>query len=78
VAVAVPEAAVQTLDERTVVFVPAGDFRFRAVPVGVGERQPDGTVVLTTGLRAGQRVVAEGSFYLKSELEKESFGGDSH
>ncbi|MGH7559097.1 MAG: efflux RND transporter periplasmic adaptor subunit [Gemmatimonadota bacterium] len=74
----VPETAVQVLEGRNVVFVPVGANRFRATPVTLGERFPDGRVAVTAGLRAGQRIVAEGSFSLKSELEKESFGGGHH
>ncbi|MCA1572218.1 MAG: efflux RND transporter periplasmic adaptor subunit [Chloroflexi bacterium] len=74
----VPGTAVQVLEDRDVVFVPVGANRFRATPVMLGERFPDGRVAVTAGLRAGQRIVAEGSFSLKSELEKESFGGDHH
>lgn len=74
----VPETAVQVMEDRDVVFVPLGANRFRATPVTLGERFPDGRAAITAGLRAGQRIVAEGSFSLKSELEKESFGGDSH
>jgi cobalt-zinc-cadmium efflux system membrane fusion protein len=41
--------------------------------VQVGQRTQDGQwVEITQGLTAGQSYVAEGSFLLKSELEKES------
>jgi hypothetical protein len=38
----------------------------------------DGLVSVLEGLAAGERVVSEGSFYLKSELLKGSFGGDEN
>jgi cobalt-zinc-cadmium efflux system membrane fusion protein len=76
-AVSVPDAAVQRWHDRDVVFVPLGEDRFRAKSVQVGDRLSRGRVVVTVGLRPGERVVADGSFYLKSELEKESFGQDT-
>ncbi len=75
---AVSEASIQQIAGRSVVFVPLGAGRFQVQPVGVGDRLADGTIEVTAGLRPGQPVVANGAFYLKSELEKESFGGDSH
>jgi membrane fusion protein, heavy metal efflux system len=73
----VPETAVQKVDERDVVFVPgdqAGEYR--VIPVELGERA-DGRVVVRSGVKAGDPVVAEGAFVLKSELLKDEMG-DGH
>ena len=69
---AVPEAAIQVIEGRPVVFSPvegeANTFAKRAVTVG----PPVGTMVpVLSGLRAGERVVVSGSFILKAELGKE-------
>lgn len=77
-AVAVPAAAVQRIDERTVVFVPDTRGGYRVRDVVTGGQAGDGLVLVLDGLQAGERVVSEGSFYLKSELLKDSFGGDEH
>ncbi|MEZ5964265.1 MAG: efflux RND transporter periplasmic adaptor subunit [Planctomycetota bacterium] len=64
----VAEAAVQTVDRRTVVFVPvAGDegaFEVRAVEVGGAV---DGFVPVRHGLAPGDVVVTSGSFVLKAQ-----------
>ena len=67
-AVLVPRAAVQTLGDRQVVYVPAkdeeGKFIQREVRLGglVGEYY-----TVLSGLRAGEVVVSEGSFFLRAE-----------
>lgn len=58
-AVVVPATAVLHLHDRDWAFVPGtaqGDFQ--QVPVVSGESFPDGTVAITSGLREGERVVA--------------------
>ena len=71
----VPEAAVQELNGKQVVFV-AGDppGRFVARPVTTGARAGNGTVAVTAGLRPGERVAVAGAFQLKAELTKASLG----
>lgn len=63
----VPEAAVQTLQGETVVFVEAGpgEFRRRAVTPGVVF---DGDIEIREGLSAGEMVATGGAFLLKSAL----------
>lgn len=65
---AIPSAAVQTVDRHAVVFVPMADakgaFAMRPVEVGV---PVDGYVAVTSGLRSGEVVVTEGSFLLKAQ-----------
>ncbi|MBV4457758.1 efflux RND transporter periplasmic adaptor subunit [Pseudomonas sp. COR58] len=70
VKVAVPEAAVQTVEDQPTVFVRTGD-GFKAQTVALGSRAA-GLVEITEGLEAGAQVAAAGSFILKSELGKAS------
>ncbi|MCX2687335.1 efflux RND transporter periplasmic adaptor subunit [Pseudomonas sp. DCB_AW] len=69
-AVVVPESALQTWEEQTVVFVRT-EQGFEARPVTTGRRDA-GQVELVAGLPAGTQVAAAGSFVLKSELGKGS------
>lgn len=71
---AVPQEAVQELRGDTVVFVPEGGGRFRAIPIRTGPRVAGGLIIVRSGLVSGQRVVGNGSFFLKSELLKATFG----
>ena len=75
VPILVPKTALQTLDEKTVVFVEDEDgFEPRAVTVG----RFNGThVEITSGLNPGQKFVSAGAFTLKAQLAKGSFG-DGH
>ncbi|MGY4311980.1 cobalt-zinc-cadmium efflux system membrane fusion protein [Bradyrhizobium sp. JR3.5] len=68
VPVAVPAAAVQTVDGRKVVFVrtPEG-FEKRDVALG---RRDDGIVEVMSGLSAGETIAASNTFPLKAELSK--------
>jgi cobalt-zinc-cadmium efflux system membrane fusion protein len=67
--VAVPAAAVQDVDGRKVVFVERTASTFAVRPVTLGQ-EADAWVEVLTGVAAGERVVAAGSFLLKSELLK--------
>ncbi|MES1974599.1 MAG: efflux RND transporter periplasmic adaptor subunit [Sphingomonas sp.] len=71
--VMVPQDAVQTIGDRTVVFVrtPRG---FKARTVQIGSRS-GGLAAITTGLRAGTPIATTNAFLLKAELEKNE-GGD--
>ncbi|MFF7063085.1 efflux RND transporter periplasmic adaptor subunit [Pseudomonas sp. NPDC008258] len=69
-AVVVPESALQTWEEQTVVFART-EQGFEARPVKAGRRDA-GQVEITSGLAAGTQVAAAGSFVLKSELGKGS------
>ena len=72
-ALTVPTPAVMRHEGKAFVFVPEGADRFRRVDVETGIENGD-FVQVTTGLTAGQQVVAGGAFVLKSEmlLEKET------
>jgi RND family efflux transporter MFP subunit len=65
----VPRSAVQSVGERTVVYVPIEEGRFAERRVRLGEASGDSIQVLD-GLKPGERVVAEGSFFLRAEATK--------
>ena len=69
----VPRTAVQTLNGRTVVFVPGepGHFRIQEVTLG---RDLGGDVEVLAGLAEGDRVVVTGSFTLKAEAVRGAVG----
>ena len=67
---AVPEAAIQTVEDKPTVFVRTDD-GFKAQPVELGSRAA-GLVEVTQGLESGVQVASAGSFVLKSELGKAS------
>jgi cobalt-zinc-cadmium efflux system membrane fusion protein len=74
-AIRVNAQAIQQVEGKDNVFVAKANqnkgFDFVAVPVQIGQRTQDWQwVEITQGLTAGQSYVAEGSFLLKSELEK--------
>jgi cobalt-zinc-cadmium efflux system membrane fusion protein len=71
--VVVPLAAVTRVAERDVVFVlqPDGDFELHPVTLG---RTAAARVEILSGLRAGERVVVDGVFTLKSAVLKSTFG----
>jgi cobalt-zinc-cadmium efflux system membrane fusion protein len=64
---AVPAEAVVRHEDQPFVFVPSGEATFRRVDVALGVETPE-WVEVTSGLRAGDRVVTKGAFFLKSEL----------
>lgn len=68
--------AIQTIDGRTMVFIPEGGGRFRLRPVTIGKRRAGGWVEILEGLAPGDSVVTHGSFALKAELQKSSFAED--
>lgn len=73
--VTLPDVAVQDVNGKPTVFVDAGTpGRFIARPVVLGRRTGNGSVVITRGLRAGERVVLKGAFQLKAQVTKASFG----
>ncbi|TQF15502.1 efflux RND transporter periplasmic adaptor subunit [Myxococcus llanfairpwllgwyngyllgogerychwyrndrobwllllantysiliogogogochensis] len=76
--IVVPREAVQKVGEEQVVFVPAGENRFRPVEVQTGASSAQDVEILS-GLQPGTSFVTQGAFILKSELSKESMGeGHSH
>lgn len=77
--VVVPRQAVQTVEDRQVVWVP-GDQpgHFMARPVEVGQTLEGNRVEILSGLEPGERIVTEGAFTLKAQLSKGEFGGHGH
>lgn len=73
-ALLVPEAAVQDLEGKKVVFIPAGDRSFRFQEVEVGQKL-NGWVEVVKGLSAGDAYVRDG-FLLKSEYLKKNLEVD--
>ena len=69
VPVAVRLTAIQTLENRTVVFVRESDDKIEARPVELGDSDPK-FVEIRDGLSAGERYVAENSFVVKAEMGK--------
>jgi membrane fusion protein, heavy metal efflux system len=72
VPIAVRPAAIQTLNEKTVIFAVEGK-AFEAREVKLGARD-DSHVQVLSGLNAGDRYVAANSFLLKAELGKGESG----
>jgi cobalt-zinc-cadmium efflux system membrane fusion protein len=67
-AVTVRNAALQEMEGKTVVFVAEGEsFETRAVRVGARDAE---RCEITSGLKAGERYVADNSFIIKAELGK--------
>jgi RND family efflux transporter MFP subunit len=75
-ALVIPEAALQDLQSRPVVFVQTrpGAYEFRLVETG---ERTGGRVEIVQGLAEGDEVVTAGSFLLKSEMLKKTMG-DEH
>lgn len=70
----VPEGAVVRDGGEVLVFVAAGERRFERREIRIG-RRAGGYVEVLAGIGAGDPVVVEGGFLLKSALAKESLGG---
>ncbi len=71
----VPAAAIQDFQNRKVVFVRtgAGTFRMRDVETGIAA---NGFMEIRNGLKDQEIVATHGSFFIKSELLKNSLGGE--
>jgi len=63
----VPDSAVVRIGDKALVFLEQGPGRFVSSPVELGKRQ-DGGFSIAKGLKAGDRVVTQGSVYLKAAL----------
>lgn len=71
----VPEAAIQTVDGKQVVFVQGEDGKFTRREVTAG-LEADGLIPVERGLKEGEKIAANGSFVLKSKLLRDQLGGD--
>lgn len=69
----VSSEAIEKIDESPAIFIAINDSTFekRKIELGV---ELDGKVEIKKGLNIGEKYVSKGTFYLKSELMKESFG----
>jgi membrane fusion protein, heavy metal efflux system len=76
-ALMIPAAAVQQIDNESVVFVEIAENKFEKRKVEPGTNS-DGWAEIKSGLKAGEKVVAQGAFMLKSHLKKEEFGEEEH
>ena len=75
--IVIPKTAVQTIEGKLVVFVQKRD-GFQPHTVSLGEEDSENIMILS-GIEAGEGIVTQGSFTLKAELEKDSFGhGHAH
>ena len=74
---AIPASSLQNIEGKSVAFAQVGEFEFvpRALQLGA---QQAGWVEILSGLKPGEKIVAEGSFYLKSNLQRERIGGEEH
>jgi cobalt-zinc-cadmium efflux system membrane fusion protein len=72
-AVAVPQTALQQLESRTVVFVSKGPTVFEARTVKVGNTVQSQTEIIE-GLSAGEPIVIQGAFHLKSIVAGKELG----
>lgn len=74
---AVPVAAVQRVRNEWCVFLPKDASTFEIRKIGRGRDLGDEVEILS-GLKAGERLVVEGAFLLKSQAEKGEAGHDPH
>lgn len=70
---AIPLSAVQNIEGEKYVFIPQGETSFEKRAIITG-RELGNYVQVLEGLKPGEEVVTEGSFILKSELLKATFG----
>lgn len=77
VEIAIPETALQTIGDQTVVFIRKEE-GFFPQPVKTG-RSDNNNIEIISGLETGAKYVLKGGLTLKSELQKDSFGeGHAH
>jgi RND family efflux transporter MFP subunit len=71
--IVIPDTAIQTDEDKQVIFVALDGNRFEKRPVKLGMEQ-HGRAQVLEGLKVGEKVVTEGSFILKSEMLKGELG----
>jgi membrane fusion protein, heavy metal efflux system len=72
--VTVPDSAIQTIDDRPVVFIRSDKDSFIRRDVTLGIRN-QGWTEITQGVGVGEVVVTDGSFHIKSAMLKSQFSG---
>lgn len=73
----VPSYSIMKEKNGAYVFVALNDTTFQRREISLGKETKDYTEILD-GLKVGETVVTKGTFYLKSELSKETFMEDEH
>jgi len=73
----VPSTSIMKEKNGAYVFVAMNDTTFQRREISLGKETKDYTEILD-GLKSGEKVVTRGTFYLKSELAKETFMEDEH
>jgi len=73
----VPSTSIMKEKNGAYVFVAINDTTFQTREIHLGKETKDYTEVID-GLKVGKKVVIRGTFYLKSELSKETFMEDEH
>ena len=76
-ALLIPKSALQTIEGKKVVFVQESDDEFEVKEVVLGQDNGESFEVLK-GIKEGQKIVGNGSFVLKSELNKGELGEEGH
>ena len=74
---AIPGSSIQKIDGKTIAFVQIKETEFSSRELQVRAGQ-EGWVEVVSGLSPGEKVVADGSFYVKSQLQRDRIGGDEH
>jgi multidrug efflux pump subunit AcrA (membrane-fusion protein) len=74
-AITVPSEAVQTIENKTVVFKKIDEGKFEPQEVGIKSRTKE-SVVIGQGLKEGDEIVVKGSFILKSKMLEGEMGHD--
>ncbi len=70
---AIPDSAIQQWEDKSFVFTQAGQTKFTAREVGIG-KVINGVTEITNGLKAGETIVVNGSFHLKSIIRSKQLG----
>lgn len=68
-ALTVPEAAIQIIEGKSTVFVEKGPGQFERREVKLGTKA-GGRVAVEKGVASGERVVAQGSFMVRTQMQK--------
>jgi cobalt-zinc-cadmium efflux system membrane fusion protein len=73
----VPEASIVREVEQNYLFVQTSDSTFERRDIITGSTT-DNLIEVKEGIEAGEKIVTNGVFYLKSELKKEELAEDEH
>jgi cobalt-zinc-cadmium efflux system membrane fusion protein len=74
-AITIPRDAIQEIDGKPSVFLETAAYRYRPRTVVTGQSAGE-RIQVVSGLRAGDRVVVQGTFGLKSEVLRNAKGGE--